>query len=273
MSERARGRLALTGEPPLEEVRRESSNEADWSLVVDTGRCASHGEAAPDAEGLRERVLGPGGVTPPGSERTDDTDERNSRANRVADRRTTAACVPPDHALVGEPHALDGVEALRDLELRRRHLKDVRATVGVHGSRCCEEPGERLAIVAVADHVVARLRRHARGHPAYADISACEWHVLRHRQHDERAARKTPSFLPLLQPEAASITRVDIDTHRPNLRLGLTRARRFAVPTRHEPRGREEGTALRARIITFLTSKRSEPGGCFALRGSHGEQT
>jgi len=67
---------------------------------------------------------------------------------------------------------------------------------GVHDARRAEEPGEGLAVVAVADDVTARRRRYVQGEPSYAATSTPEGHIGRHRTRimvaPDRAGKERP---------------------------------------------------------------------------------
>src|SRR5690606_14829791 len=132
--------------------------------------------------------------------RANQPDERDLRGReRIADRRSTAARVPPQQALRRKPNAREAIGAGGDLDARRRGLEDFRSAVLVENlGGTPEEVREGLAVVAVADAAVAARARYAAQHSAQRAARAADREiplVVRYRHFRERIERSAISAI------------------------------------------------------------------------------
>ena len=111
----------------------------------------------------------------------DNPDKGDRRAERVADRCLATFRVPPIEPPRAEPHASDAFASTMERQRRRRHLYDVGSAVRVEQISAAEVVDERLAVVAVADDAVHRLRRRVRHSPLNLPAAAAQFDVSGHR--------------------------------------------------------------------------------------------
>jgi hypothetical protein len=137
-------------------IRIACSSKAQIALVRIRRRRADREPSADGAPRLSEHVVRPESTRVECLH--DDTDERNRRADRVAERRAAAARVPAVESLRREAQAGDPIGTAIETQRGGRDLHEVAAAVGIEQIGTLQVVERGLAVIAVADGAVDGVR-------------------------------------------------------------------------------------------------------------------